>query len=153
MSFLLGLDLKLDASPLKRKAFATELLKLFEVLKLKGREQETVPQQLTNTHVSTSNAMENLKQSNAAPESSVCAKCGTAATDTYCKAMGKVWHTKCFVCTICEKPIENQFLVHNGLAYCPEDFNKTFTKMCNGCGEKIEGAFVRVDEKDWHSNW
>jgi len=67
------------------------------------------------------------------------------------QAINKIWHSSCFVCNSCKKPISGSFLHSNGKPYCIEDYQRLFSKTCAGCGQTIQGQLVRAMGKEWHA--
>ena len=85
-----------------------------------------------------------------------CHKCNSKisgamhAVDGVAAADGLKWHTECFTCSVCDKPLETEVFFHEGMLYCREDLYKTFASHCNGCGQPIEGPCVNAMDNVWH---
>lgn len=68
-----------------------------------------------------------------------CSRCNQSIVGTIVTAMEQTWHTECFTCTQCHKPIAgNLFHVDGGKPYCEADFAKMFQIQCHGCQFPIE---------------
>jgi len=155
--------LKVDGSQPKRKAFATELLRLFEVLRGRGSKSSVHPTTSSTTVAptttsTTSTTTPQTPDKNALPSSSaastlVCCRCKLALDGPYSCAMDKMWHNFCFTCVLCKKVLTGQYVAYEGEPYCAEDFYRKFQKTCAGCKAKIEGAFVKAADRDWHDGW
>lgn len=64
------------------------------------------------------------------------------------RALAHTWHTRCFVCTRCETPLEHvSFYEHNGRPYCALDFHELFARRCFHCQTPIvDERFVTIDD-------
>jgi len=81
-----------------------------------------------------------------------CAGCSRPIESAGLQALNKKWHKDCFVCNSCNKPFTSSFMHKDGMPYCTEDFQKLFSKKCAGCGNVIEGQFIRAVNQEWHVN-
>jgi len=83
----------------------------------------------------------------------VCAKCNEIARHEPVKAMGKVWHSKCFVCTKCGYDFaDGKFFNYNGSPYCETHYDEALVQenICGRCGKGIGGDIVSALGKKWH---
>ncbi|KAI8820590.1 uncharacterized protein EV422DRAFT_496891 [Fimicolochytrium jonesii] len=85
-----------------------------------------------------------------------CAGCGqeiARSRDAYrIEALGKVYHIRCFRCTVCEGDFDESrpFVPHDGQAYCEEDYQRVLETRCAGCNKSISGKPVYALGKPWH---
>lgn len=50
------------------------------------------------------------------------------------------WHSECFVCSSCRKPLAGtSFTSHEEKVYCVDCYKSTVAKKCNGCQNPITG--------------
>jgi len=76
--------------------------------------------------------------------STVCAKCDQAITSgKLVTALGRDWHTTCFSCNACSKPLSDEFYERDGKPYCEQDYDTSFLMDCKRCGQKIQGKVLR----------
>jgi len=84
----------------------------------------------------------------------VCAKCGKIAKESPVKALGKVWHSTCFVCNKCGCTFSGtrNFCNHNGTPYCEKHFKEVemAENICARCGKGISGDTIDALGKKWH---
>lgn len=84
----------------------------------------------------------------------VCAKCGKIAKESPVKALGKVWHSTCFVCQKCGCSFtqSRNFYNHNGTPYCEKHFQEVEMEenICAHCGKGISGDIINALGKKWH---
>ncbi|KAJ6242339.1 lim domain containing protein [Anaeramoeba flamelloides] len=83
-----------------------------------------------------------------------CAACGEIIVDQQAiKALGKLFHGKCFVCGGCGMKFENnKFQMVNGLPYHPRCCPKRAKERCQGCGDEITGLYVKVQNSLYHKD-
>ena len=59
----------------------------------------------------------------------------------FASAMGKVWHPEHFVCSDCNKPLQNTtFVFEEEKIYCDECYQKNFAQICHSCQKSILGV-------------
>lgn len=64
-------------------------------------------------------------------------------------ALGAPWHSPCFVCCHCSKPLEGHpFFQHGDSIYCKEDYNALCGLKCRLCNELIDGAYSHVQSRN-----
>mmetsp|Transcript_34464 Transcript_34464/g.108195 ORF Transcript_34464/g.108195 Transcript_34464/m.108195 type:complete len:432 (-) Transcript_34464:451-1746(-) len=88
-----------------------------------------------------------------------CAGCGEllfgAAGGEAVEAAGKMWHSDCFVCAACGKPIDGDFAMLHGKPLHTACHLKDYGVHCAGCGRLIDGradpGFVVAGDKSYHS--
>lgn len=68
-----------------------------------------------------------------------CSVCQQPIMEKMLRAVGKVYHPKCFTCSACGKPLEGQpFIVDQEQnVYCVEDYHRKFAPKCSVCNEPI----------------
>ena len=51
------------------------------------------------------------------------------------------WHSECFVCKTCRKPLAGaQFTSHENHVYCVDCYKTDVAKKCHGCKNPITGS-------------
>lgn len=82
-----------------------------------------------------------------------CANCNEIIQESdVFEALGKQYHVKCFVCAFDGHEMkEEAFHVHEEKIYCPLHFKKLFVKLCDGCGEALEGQFMKIGTQHLHA--
>ena len=57
----------------------------------------------------------------AATPAATCVACGDAITDGTKRTsrQGKVFHSDCFVCEVCDNPVGSTYFEHDGKLFCP----------------------------------
>lgn len=95
------------------------------------------------------------KPSHAPGAADICAGCcgilDSAERDVF-GALGKLWHSGCFKCSGCDKPIaDGSFIPHDGKAYHKPCHLKLFGTRCAGCNEPIEGGCLIIEDKRFHT--
>jgi paxillin len=72
-------------------------------------------------------------------------------------ALGRNWHSACFVCTHCRQPFDsNQFYAQDDgagrlLPYCERDYMALFVPKCRACGDPVADAGIAACGASWHS--
>ncbi len=88
--------------------------------------------------------------------SNVCAKCTRpieGGSDAVI-ALGKKFHSSCFVCPKCRQPFEKGFLDHRGVPYheqCMPADDEAVSRNCDGCRKPIEDMVIAAAGKSWVS--
>ncbi|HFD38730.1 MAG TPA: protein DA1 [Anaerolineae bacterium] len=81
----------------------------------------------------------------------ICAGCGKRISGRYIRALGRSWHTACFRCAGCGRPIgEQRFLEHGGRPYHSQCYHERFSPRCAACGQPIIGQRIEALGKQWH---
>jgi len=81
----------------------------------------------------------------------MCGFCGKPIPDRCVTAMNKKWHIDCFVCNSCCNPFPGgSFFEKNGMPYCKNCYQGTFTSQCAGCGQTASGKIINALNKQWH---
>ncbi|GAN11163.1 transforming growth factor beta-1-induced transcript 1 protein-like isoform X2 [Mucor ambiguus] len=80
-----------------------------------------------------------------------CPKCHQPIEGSVVSALDQVWHAKCFTCSTCRNPLENQqFFEKNGQPYCKKDYQDLFSLHCDLCHEPIEQQAISALGKHYH---
>ncbi|XP_066578586.1 thyroid receptor-interacting protein 6 [Amia ocellicauda] len=68
-----------------------------------------------------------------------CSKCSHPILDRILRAMGKVYHPRCFCCVVCGRCLDGvPFTVDaTSQIHCIEDFHRKFAPRCSVCGQAI----------------
>lgn len=57
------------------------------------------------------------------------------------------WHSECFVCHTCKKPLAGaRFTAHEDLFYCVDCYKADVAKKCSGCQNPITGINVQIQK-------
>ncbi|GAA6109739.1 four and a half LIM domains protein 1a isoform X1 [Tachysurus ichikawai] len=68
----------------------------------------------------------------------------------------KPWHSECFVCLTCKKPLAGaRFTAHEDDFYCVDCYKTSVAKKCSGCQNPITGFgrgtnVVNYENHTWH---
>uniref|UniRef100_A0A3P9HSV1 Zyxin n=1 Tax=Oryzias latipes TaxID=8090 RepID=A0A3P9HSV1_ORYLA len=90
----------------------------------------------------------------AAPPAEVCGRCGEALSHSQpaVKAMDKLFHSNCFSCMSCQRPLQGmQFYDRNGSPQC-EDCYKNSLATCFRCGERITDRVLKAVGQTFHAH-
>ncbi|XP_064206702.1 four and a half LIM domains protein 1-like isoform X1 [Anguilla rostrata] len=85
-----------------------------------------------------------------------CFHCKQAITSGGVTYQDQPWHSDCFVCHTCRKPLAGtRFTSHEEHAYCVDCYKSTVAKKCSGCQSPITGFgkginVVNYEDKSWH---
>ncbi|OBZ85860.1 Transforming growth factor beta-1-induced transcript 1 protein [Choanephora cucurbitarum] len=81
-----------------------------------------------------------------------CDYCHEPITKTAIRALGKHYHEGHFCCVVCQTPLDDHsaFMVHEGQPYCQDDYKKSYSKKCNGCGDYLVGQYINALGQAWH---
>ena len=87
----------------------------------------------------------------------ICSKCGKEVTNGGVKAMTKIWHQECFVCTTCKQPFdEDGYYNVGGSPYCKPHAIERKKKdsggliNCSKCGQEVTSGGVKAMQQIWH---
>ncbi|XP_034553141.1 zyxin [Notolabrus celidotus] len=83
----------------------------------------------------------------------VCGKCGEALSRTQpaVRAMDKLFHSNCFCCMSCHRPLQGmQFYDRDGSPQC-EDCYVSSLAVCSRCGEKITDRVLKAVGQCFHA--
>jgi len=71
----------------------------------------------------------------------LCSRCDKPIDGAFTKAFGKTFHSDCFQCVKCQRPIRTaQFFSVDGKAYCEQDYNRYVNPdipICAVCRERV----------------
>ncbi|CAI8016461.1 PDZ and LIM domain protein 7, partial [Geodia barretti] len=81
----------------------------------------------------------------------VCAACSQPIRGPYATAMGRSWHPEHFVCTSCQKQLQNtMFVFEEESIFCENCYAKKFAKTCHSCHKSIVGPCITAQDLSWH---
>ncbi|XP_060936701.1 zyxin [Limanda limanda] len=84
----------------------------------------------------------------------VCGKCGEALSRTQpaVRAMEKLFHSNCFCCVSCHRPLQGmQFYDRDGGPECEECYMGSLA-VCSRCGERITDRVLKAVGQSFHSH-
>ncbi|KAK2910109.1 zyxin [Channa argus] len=84
----------------------------------------------------------------------VCGKCGEALSRTQpaVRAMDKLFHSNCFCCMSCHRPLQGmQFYDRDGAPQC-EDCYVNSLAVCSRCGERITDRVLKAVGQCFHAH-
>ncbi|XP_008296401.1 zyxin isoform X2 [Stegastes partitus] len=87
------------------------------------------------------------------PPTEVCGKCGEALSRTQpaVRAMDKLFHSTCFCCMSCQRPLQGmQFYDRDGAPQC-EDCYMSSLAICSRCGERITDRVLKAVGQCFHA--
>ncbi|XP_060741678.1 four and a half LIM domains protein 1a isoform X1 [Tachysurus vachellii] len=85
-----------------------------------------------------------------------CARCKEPITSGGISYQDKPWHSECFVCLTCKKPLAGaRFTAHEDDFYCVDCYKTSVAKKCSGCQNPITGFgrgtnVVNYEDHTWH---
>lgn len=81
----------------------------------------------------------------------VCAACTQPIRGPYATAMGRCWHPEHFVCSSCQKQLQNtMFVFEEESIFCEKCYEKKFAKTCHSCRRPIVGSCITAQDLSWH---
>ncbi|KAF7670155.1 hypothetical protein LDENG_00050280 [Lucifuga dentata] len=88
------------------------------------------------------------------PPTEVCGKCGEALSRTQpaVRAMDKLFHSNCFCCMTCHRPLQGmQFYDRDGSPQCEDCYTNSLA-MCSRCGERITDRVLKAVGQCFHAH-
>jgi hypothetical protein len=69
----------------------------------------------------------------------------------FVSALGRKWHSACFVCTTCKQPfVEDRFRKHQDMPYCDAHFLELTGVVCESCQKVIVGPVFSALGRKFH---
>ena len=89
-------------------------------------------------------------------DSNLCANCKQKIQKDALKAMGKLYHSACFICAVCRRCVDpnvmgKQFYEIKGKPYCEKDYLNTLEK-CSVCQKPITDKKLIAQGSNYHAN-
>ncbi|KAK1895006.1 Zyxin [Dissostichus eleginoides] len=88
------------------------------------------------------------------PPTELCGKCGEALSRTQpaVRAMEKLFHSDCFCCLSCQRPLQGlQFYDRDGAPQCDDCYTSSLA-VCSRCGERITDRVLKAVGQCFHSH-
>ncbi|KAJ4930532.1 hypothetical protein JOQ06_024843 [Pogonophryne albipinna] len=88
------------------------------------------------------------------PPTEMCGKCGEALSRTQpaVRAMEKLFHSDCFCCLSCQRPLQGlQFYDRDGAPQCDDCYTSSLA-VCSRCGERITDRVLKAVGQCFHSH-
>ncbi|CAN8072429.1 unnamed protein product [Agarophyton chilense] len=82
-----------------------------------------------------------------------CAACGLTMAGPITKAMGKEFHSQCFCCGVCRRPMamgSSQFRERSGIPFCNPCYANQIASRCARCSKPIMETVITAMDKTWH---
>eukprot|EP01106_Pelomyxa_sp_JSP_P000037 TRINITY_DN1004_c0_g1_i2.p1 TRINITY_DN1004_c0_g1~~TRINITY_DN1004_c0_g1_i2.p1 ORF type:complete len:320 (-),score=107.04 TRINITY_DN1004_c0_g1_i2:112-1011(-) len=83
-------------------------------------------------------------------DSNICGGCNLPV-NAGVRALDKLWHQGCFVCTGCKAALSSGFRAQAGMPYCASCHNSLFAEKCASCQRAITGGFLDVGGQHYHT--
>ena len=84
------------------------------------------------------------------PAENICGVCNLPVVSGV-RALDRLWHMSCFVCTGCKGSLSGGFQAQGGLPYCGTCFTNQFCEKCAMCQRPISGSFVKAGSQQYHA--
>uniref|UniRef100_A0A672PPD9 Zyxin n=1 Tax=Sinocyclocheilus grahami TaxID=75366 RepID=A0A672PPD9_SINGR len=88
------------------------------------------------------------------PATEVCGNCGEALSRSQpaVRAMDKLFHSHCFCCMTCWRPLQGmQFYDHEGTPQCEDCYTNSLS-VCSCCGERIKDRVLKAVGQCFHAH-
>lgn len=79
-----------------------------------------------------------------------CSRCSKRLGPNPIRAAGQQFHSACFICDSCKKPLESRFMTRANRLYHSECHDRLFVPRCHHCGEAIQSAYSRDGVGRYH---
>ncbi len=80
-----------------------------------------------------------------------CTRCHKRLGPQAVRAAKMQFHSQCFFCDVCKKPLSGPFQHKNGRIYHAECYEKLFAMRCKHCGESIQGKYSKDASGRYHA--
>ncbi|XP_049291407.1 LIM domain kinase 1 isoform X1 [Anopheles funestus] len=85
------------------------------------------------------------------PCSTACASCyNTIEPEQHVAAVGRLWHTECFRCSVCDARLSSWYFEKDGMLFCRDDHWSKFGERCQQCTEFISGPAMFAGDHKFH---
>lgn len=84
------------------------------------------------------------------PPHFLCTRCGQRLPTQCVRIAGMQFHTHCFVCDSCKKPLDKNIQHKKERLYHPECYQRLFAPRCKHCQTPIEGAYIKAEAGAYH---
>lgn len=84
------------------------------------------------------------------PPASLCTRCAKRLPAQAVRIAGMQFHTHCFICDGCKKPLAKSVQHKKERLYHPECYQRLFSPKCKHCQQFISGAYVKAEAAAYH---
>ncbi|XP_053680664.1 LIM domain kinase 1 [Anopheles nili] len=80
-----------------------------------------------------------------------CASCyNTIEQEQHVGAVGQMWHSECFRCSVCDARLSSWYFEKDGLLFCKDDHWRKFGECCQQCSQFISGPAMFAGDHKFH---